>query len=195
MPHSRHRPLWYDELVTYYLAAQPSLADFWSALAAGVDLNPPLHHLMVRAAVGLLGPGPVSVRLPSIIGFGIMAACLYQIASRRVGHWAAWVALCGRSRPGPTGMPSRPVPTVWFSGFSALAFWCWQAAAADSNRRFALLGLTLSLAAAISTHFYTALVFLRSAGRARTIARRTPLESGNLGGIRPAPPPSRCSGL
>jgi hypothetical protein len=168
------RPLWYDELVTCHLAALPDLKTFWSALEDGTDLNPPLHHLAVRAAVSLLGPGPLAVRVPSIVGFGIMVVCLYQFASRRVGRWAAWVAMLWpfTTRAYWYAFEARPYGLVL--GFSALALWCWQAAAAGSGRPLVLLGLTVSLAAAISTHFYAVLVFLALAlgELARSLAAR-----------------------
>jgi len=168
------KPLWYDELVTYHLASQPDLRTFWRALNDGTDLNPPLHHLSVRAFAFVLGPGPIALRLPSIVGFGIMVLSLYWIASRRLGGAAAWVVLLWPFTTRAYWYAFEARPYGLELGFSALAFCCWQAAAADRRRPIALLGLTLSLAAAISTHFYTVLVLFSIAlgELARSLARR-----------------------
>ena len=55
-----------------------------------------------------------------------------------------------------------------------LALLCWQTAADGRRRPLALLGLRVSLAAAISTHFYTVFVFLCLAlgELARIVSRR-----------------------
>jgi hypothetical protein len=154
------RPLWYDELMTYHLVCQPDLSTFWRALSDGTDLNPPLHHLAARAVTTLLGRGPLTLRLPSMVGFGLMIGCLYAIVCRRGGSAAACVALLlpFTTRAYRYAFEARPYGLMM--GFSALALYCWQTAAADRRRSLALVGLALSLAAAISTHFYTVLVFL-----------------------------------
>ena len=119
----------------------------------------------MRATTFLLGRGPLALRLPSIAGFALMLFCLYRIAQRRIGTATAWVAVLFpfTTRGYWYAVEARPYGLMM--GFSALALWCWQVATAEQARRYALLGLTLSLAAAISTHFYTALVFLALALR------------------------------
>ncbi len=143
-------------------------------LVGGTDLNPPLHHLTVRAVTPFLGYGPLALRVPSIAGFGLMAVCLYAIMRRHVGRAAACVALLlpFTTRAYWYAFEARPYGLMM--GFSALALFCWQSAAADRRRTLALVGLMLSLAAAISTHFYTVFVFLALASGelARTLARR-----------------------
>ncbi len=48
------RPLWHDELYTYYIALSPTLAHFVAALTR-VDLNPPLPYVLTRLSLHLLG--------------------------------------------------------------------------------------------------------------------------------------------
>jgi uncharacterized membrane protein len=168
------RPIWYDELMTYHLVSQPDFSTFWAALKGGFDLNPPIYHLSVRALAPLLGHGTLALRLPSMVGFALMIACLFAIARPRVGAAAACVAslLPFTTRAYQYAFEARPYG--FMMGFSALALYCWLAAAGDRRRPIALLGLTLSLAAAISSHLYSVVVFLAlGLGElARTVSRR-----------------------
>ena len=168
------RPLWYDELMTLHMVSAPDVASFWRMLVGGTDLNPPLHHLTVRAVTSFLGYGPLALRVPSIAGFGLMAVCLYAIMRRHVGRAAACVALLFPFTTRAYWYAFEARPYGLMMGFCALAFFCWQSAAADRRRTLALVGLMLSLAAAISTHFYTVFVFLALASGelARTLSRR-----------------------
>src|SRR4051794_23381968 len=53
------KPLWFDELYSFYLAGLPSFGDFWASLRSGYELNPPLLFLIDRACFALLGPTPL----------------------------------------------------------------------------------------------------------------------------------------
>ena len=47
---SAARPLWFDEINTWIIAHQPSLAAIWTALRRGADSQGPLFDLIERAA-------------------------------------------------------------------------------------------------------------------------------------------------
>jgi hypothetical protein len=42
-----HRPLWFDELFTYYIAMSPTFERFTGSILH-TELNPPLNYLLVR---------------------------------------------------------------------------------------------------------------------------------------------------
>jgi hypothetical protein len=161
---ARARPLWYDELFTFYLAQLPTVGDLWAALAGGADLNPPLHYLAVRGTMALLGPGPLALRLPSVAGYAVMSLCLYRFAARRLGPSGA---LAAAAFPAATlafdyAHEGRPYGLVL--GLAGLALVAWQVAAegrgGGRRRRAALGAMALALAAAVSCHFFAVLIFV-----------------------------------
>src|SRR5690242_19401957 len=79
------RPLWYDELFTYYVATSRSMSEFLARLLH-VDLNPPLSYLFVRISILLFGDSALSVRVPSIIAFFTASITVYVIVQRRLGN-------------------------------------------------------------------------------------------------------------
>ena len=74
------RPLWFDELLTYFIACAHdySQARVW-------DLNPPLLHLLARFSLWLGSGNPVFTRLPSAVAFYLASGCLFLFCARRVG--------------------------------------------------------------------------------------------------------------
>src|SRR5262245_25892735 len=77
------KPIWNDELFTYYLAILPHISDIWSALLTGAEQTPPLVHLATRASVALLGSSHLAIRLVEVLGFWVMSLCLFQFVSKR----------------------------------------------------------------------------------------------------------------
>lgn len=79
----RIKPLWHDELYTYYIAQAPSFGKMleWTRT---IDLNPPLYYIAVRLTFHALHPGPFSVRLPSMIAYFVATLCVYQFVRRRL---------------------------------------------------------------------------------------------------------------
>ncbi len=90
---ARAKRLWFDELITVYLARLPDSAALWNALRSATDNNPPLYHLAARAATSVLGESALAVRLPSLLGFWLLTLCVYRFVARRCGLDYAWIAL------------------------------------------------------------------------------------------------------
>src|SRR5689334_3416683 len=78
------KPMWFDELVTYYIAGQPDLPHLWSIMATGIEQTPPVYHLLVHAANLLLGRGELATRLPSILGMTAAAVAIFLFLRPRV---------------------------------------------------------------------------------------------------------------
>lgn len=156
------KPLWYDEIFSLDLASLPRFTDFWNALRSGTDFNPPLYYLAARALFALTGPTPLGLRLPSIVGYLVMSLCLYRFAVRRVPPAYAWAAASFPLITQAYGYAFEGRPYGMVLGLSGLALVGWQAATENEGtpRRLALALMTLSLAAALYSHYFAVLVFV-----------------------------------
>jgi len=153
-----HRPLFFDELCMYYIADVPSIGRIWDLIAKGMELNPPLPFWLTWMVHHSIGKGEFLSRLPSLIGFWAMCICLYQFVRRRSDVLHGFVAML------------LPLFTFahWFGtcargyglllGFSAGALLCWQYAIDRERRTFALIGIAVCLAGAVSCHYYAVYV-------------------------------------
>jgi 4-amino-4-deoxy-L-arabinose transferase-like glycosyltransferase len=153
------RMFWNDELYTLYFSQLRAWPDLWWALGTGADQIPPPFLLLTKFCVFLFGLNQISLRLPEIAGFLLMALCLYKIVSRRSS------ALCGLTAmlfPMMTGAFSYAYEARSYGallGFSSLAFLCWICAAESQKRKVYLAGLIVGLAGAWMSHYYGILIF------------------------------------
>jgi hypothetical protein len=152
--HAATRPLWYDELLTLYVSQLSSMRAIWDALANGIDLNPPLLHVATRAAL-MFGESALAVRLPALFGFGIALAGIFAIAAHRQPVRVGWLAaaLLTWTHAAAYAYEARPYALVL--ACTALAYACWQR---TPRGRVWAAGLALSLAAAMSGHYYSVLL-------------------------------------
>ncbi len=156
------KTLWYDEIFTATLSRLPDWSSLWGALMQGVDFNPPLFYLLTHGAERLAGAGPLGVRLPEVIGFGVFCLCLFRFVSLRTTVLGGLVAmifpLCTSAYL--YAFEARPHGVV--IGCCGLAAVCWQGAASVASKRRVLwlVGLGTALAAAVLNHAYGVLVFV-----------------------------------
>jgi hypothetical protein len=152
-------PLWNDELFTYYFGHLPGLDALWGELSRGAEQTPPGFYLITRASIWAFGSSPLALRLPEIVGFVVACAFLYLVVRRRSSPLAGLVAalILGTSSTRAYAVEARPYALVL--GLSAVALWSWQRAAEHGRqRRLALVVLGLSLAGAVSSHYYAVLL-------------------------------------
>jgi hypothetical protein len=168
------RLLWNDELFTLYTSRLPKISDIWSALLTGADQIPPFFHLITRASFWLFGINEVSVRLPEILGFWIMSLCLFGFVSKRSSALCGFVAMLFPFATIAYDYSYEARPYGLVLGFCALSLLCWQSAADGRYRKLSLVGLTLSFAAALSSHYYAILlIFPLATGEViRSFSRR-----------------------
>jgi hypothetical protein len=167
--------LWNDELFTFYIASRPALRDIWQALLTGAEQLPPLFFIITRAFTAVFGTSKLSLRLPEILGFWLMTASLFCFVRRRSSSVA--YGLVAMLLPMVTvafdyADEARPYGLVL--GFSGTALLCWQTVTAGRTKALSRVGLTLSLAAALSCHYYAVLSwgpFVLGEG-VRTIVKR-----------------------
>ena len=84
-----HRPTWYDELTTFYIAQAPSFSRFLQMLSR-FDLNPPLSYGLVRLSQEIFRPTIRAMRLPSALEFLAASGLVFYYLQARVG--ALWSA-------------------------------------------------------------------------------------------------------
>lgn len=169
------RLLWNDELYTYYIARLPTMAEVWAALMAGGEQTPPFFYLVTRASLALFGVNSLALRLPEMLGFWVMGLCLFVFVARRTSNMYGLLAATFPLVMNDAyyyAYEARPYGLML--GFGALALLCWQLATTNRFRRLSIAGLALSLAAALSSHYYGILIiFPLALGEAvRTLRRR-----------------------
>jgi len=171
------KPLWHDEIFTLYLATRTTVGGLWHSLASGVDLNPPLYYLAVRAASDLIGAGALATRLPSLIGFLIASFAVYVFVRRRVGAYAAAVAAVTPSLTHISIYAYEGRPYGLVLGFSALGLVAWQTRDRGPAARLAPLLCFLAVTSATLTHYYAVLVLVPlAAGEIVRVFRRRAID-------------------
>jgi hypothetical protein len=158
---SRTRPLWFDELGTYTVAGQPTLAKMFAA--APPDGQPPLYYLFAHGSMALFGRNAFALRLPALIAFLVTLYCLYLFVRRRTEPLYGLLAAMtlGASRAAWYAAEARPYTVLIAGTVLALVFWQSATMRTDANplsplkgRIPALAGLSLAVAIAIMAHAY-----------------------------------------
>ncbi|MEZ5401520.1 MAG: glycosyltransferase family 39 protein [Bryobacteraceae bacterium] len=149
------KPFWYDELFTFYVTGLGSFHRMREAVEAGLDLNPPMLYLFTTASRALFGDGLVAVRLPGIVGFAVLTACVYRMASRRMPGAYAVLAAAMVGVTGAFGYAYEARAYGLLLGFAGMTL-AFRQSAADGGR--GLAGMALSLAGALLTHCYAVLL-------------------------------------
>jgi len=154
------KPMWNDELFTFYIARLPAISDIWSALLTGGEQIPPLFHIITRISFTLFGVSELTIRLPEVLGFWVMCLCLFRFVSRRSPALYGFAAMLFPlvTKASSYAFEARPYGLVL--GFAGLALICWQSATEGRYRKLSLVGLAVSLAAAVSNHYYAVLLLL-----------------------------------
>jgi hypothetical protein len=116
--------------------------------------------VITRATLALFGVNELSIRLPEVIGFWIMCVCLFQFVSRRAPAVYGFLAMLFSLVTEAYRYACEARPYGLVLGFGGLALLCWQSVTEKGNRQLSLVGLSLSLAAAVSCHYYAVFIFL-----------------------------------
>jgi hypothetical protein len=169
------RPFWFDEILTLAAARQPGFAETVRA-ARVFDAMPPLVHVVQHAIHATLGTNELTARLPGMIGFWVLALCLFRFVSRRAGALYGVAAMLLPFSTGSYGYSFEARSYGMLLGFAGLALAGWQEAAGGPWRRLGLAALALGVAGATATHYYGVLLYLPLAGAEalRALGRRRP---------------------
>jgi hypothetical protein len=142
-----------------------------------ISLDPLLYHALSHQSMHLFGVTAFAQRLPALAGFLLMQVCLFLLVRRLQGERAAAVAASFPALTATLFYAVEGRPYGLLLGLYALALLCWVAAAEparQSSRALALIGLALTLAAALNTHYFAILLFVPIAAAElwRTLSRR-----------------------
>lgn len=146
-----------DELFTLYISRLPRFHDVWSALATGAEQTPPFFYAIARADIRLFGTSGLALRLPELLAFALMCACLFYIVSRRTSAIYGFLAMLFPFMTTAFNYAYEARAYALVLCFSAFALVCWLWATEGRHRVLAMVCLAASLAAAISSHYYAVL--------------------------------------
>ena len=168
-----HRPLWFDELFTYYIALSPTWEHFVDSVRH-VDLNPPLEYLLVRASIVSFGDSPFVTRLPSMLGYLMASLIVYRIVTRRMGGALGLAALGILWSFSLTEYAVEARPYGVLLGLFSIAMLCWLNAGEATHWTKWHAGLAAAIVGMLLSHCYSP-VFAGAIGAGelvRTIALR-----------------------
>lgn len=153
------RPIWYDEIFTRKIAMLDT-ASIWLALKQSAENQPYPFYLLTHYSQKLFGDNSLAIRFPETIGFACMGICIFLFMRRRAEPLCALGAAALPVSSGILYYASEGRPYGLVVGFCGLILVCWQAAAEGRNRRWAVAGLALSVAGAISSHYLAGLMLI-----------------------------------
>ena len=150
------QPFWYDEILTVILCRLPSVSAIWQALQNAADTHPPGFFVVARLAHQLVSDDHLGYRLPSILGLLLTVSCVYFTLSKRLTRLSALVGatflLC--TELAVYSYEARPYALM--IGCISAAILAWQRI--DDSRLYSAV-LAVSLAAALSLHYYAIFVW------------------------------------
>lgn len=159
--HVYRKPVWFDELVTYYVTRTYSWPEMVRAVQSAVDAQPPTYHFLQMPALLLLGDDPRALRWVTLLASSAALGAVFVWLRRTTSGAAALagVAMLTGSKLSHYALEARPYALL----FSA-------AAAALACRRLAWR--IVWLAVAVSLHYYGVFLPLAFAFAENTWRRR-----------------------
>jgi uncharacterized membrane protein len=184
---SHAKLLWKDEFLSFY---SDGVATFKQVLLVQlhhpISLDPPTYHLLSHLSMDLIGRNAIALRLPALAGFLLFQLCLFFFVRRLAGNRAAVIAAALPLLTASFRYSAEGRPYGLLLGLYTLSLVCWQGAAQDdtSPRIFHLIGLTLSIALAITSHYFGILILIPvSLGELARILTRKRLDLGVLAAL------------
>jgi 4-amino-4-deoxy-L-arabinose transferase-like glycosyltransferase len=183
---SSNRLMWNDEFLSLYSDSVPTARGVIDVqLHHPISLDPPTYHLLSHFSMDVIGPSAVALRLPAMTGFLLMQISLFALVRRIAGVRSGIVAMLLPPLTASFRYAAEGRPYGLLLGLYAAAFACWFLASWSTGKRpFLLLGLALSIALAITSHYFGILILLPVgvAELVRTCERRK-LDAGMLAAL------------
>jgi hypothetical protein len=185
-----------DEFLSFYT---DSVATFRQVvliqLHHPISLDPPTYHLLSHLGMTLIGRNAIALRLPALAGFLLFQLCLFFFVRRIAGDRSAVLAAAVPLLTSSFYYTVEGRPYGLLLGLYASSLFCWQLATSPSDPaisspalqaklpgvhakrpavRAGLVGLTLSIALAVTSHYFGVLILIPvSLGElARTLSRK-----------------------
>lgn len=167
------RPLWLDELYTYYIAKAPTAEQFFAALAR-YDANPPLQGALTMLAMHWFGDSNFAVRIPSMLAFWLASICVFQFVSYRLGRFYGFAAMLALWSTAFFRYASEARPYALVTASLAVAMVTWQRSEKRDGRVLWLVGIAVGTAGVLMSHIFgsVALIPLGVAEVVRSFGRR-----------------------
>jgi 4-amino-4-deoxy-L-arabinose transferase-like glycosyltransferase len=166
---SHARLLWNDEFLSFY---SDGVATFKQVLLVQlhhpISLDPPTYHLLSHLSMDLIGRNAIALRLPALAGFLLFQLCLFFFVRRLAGDRSAVIAMAVPILTASFRYSLEGRPYGLLLGLYALSLLCWQIATdiptehdgISRSRLLPLSGLTLSIALAITSHYFGVLILI-----------------------------------
>ncbi|MCC6139558.1 MAG: glycosyltransferase family 39 protein [Nitrospira sp.] len=154
------KPMWNDELFTYFIAQAPTLSGIWAALLTGADQSPFPFYVLARWSMALFGVNEWALRLPEMVGVWGAAVGLFFLVKRRSSALYGFTAMMCLLVTNAQFYSYEARPYGLVLGFAMVAWVCWAAAAEEKGRPWSLIGLWGSLSAVVGSHYYGVFVFV-----------------------------------
>jgi hypothetical protein len=167
-------PLWLDEVSTLWMCRLPDLGHIWGVLALNAaDTAPPAFYAITRLLLHLTGNDHIGIRLLSIVGFYSAQIGIFLFTRVRLGPAVGLFAMLLPIATAGLAYATDGRPYAAVLGCFAMAMWFWQSRAEDAKWGSSV-GLWLSLAIAISLHFFAVLILvpIAAAELARAFTRK-----------------------
>jgi hypothetical protein len=124
-------------------------------------IDPFFYHGLTFVGIRLFGVIPFVLRLPSLLGFLLMQISLFYFVRRVASERAAVFALAFPMFTSVFWYTEQVRPYGLLLGLFGLAMLSWQTAVRrETHRTWALVGLALTIALAINTHYYGVLLLV-----------------------------------
>jgi Dolichyl-phosphate-mannose-protein mannosyltransferase len=183
---SHARLMWNDEFLSFY---SDGVATFKQVILVQlhhpISLDPPTYHLLSHLSMDLIGRNAIALRLPALAGFLLFQLCLFSFVRRLAGARSAVIAMAVPILTASFRYSLEGRPYGLLLGLYALSLLCWQIATNDDcvprSRLLPLAGLTISIAVAITSHYFGVLILIPvSLGELSRIYLRKRLDFGVL---------------
>jgi hypothetical protein len=187
---SHVRLMWNDEFLSFY---SDGVATFKQVILVQlhhpISLDPPTYHLLSHLSMDLIGRNAIALRLPALAGFLLFQICLFFFVRRLAGTRSSVIAMAVPILTASFRYSLEGRPYGLLLGLYALSLLCWQIATdiptkhdgVPRSRLVPLIGLTLSIALAITSHYFGVLILIPvSLGELSRIYIRKRLDPGVL---------------
>jgi hypothetical protein len=148
-----HRPLWFDELLTYYVSSAPNAEAYLGTRF--LDPTPPLSYLLVRFSLAVFGDSPFAARMPAMLAFLAAGLIVFRLVARRLGGALGLAALGIFWSSSLTIYAVEARPYGLLLGLFTLALLSWLSAAQTNRWTWWHAGLALSIAGMFLTHCFS----------------------------------------
>jgi len=148
------RPLWYDEIGTATVSGLQSVSRIWTALLNAADAQPPAFFWVTVLSRRYFGNSELGLRLPAIVGFSVIAICLYVFSRRVWGRVPGLVALLVLMCSQGLYYASEARPYGLLLGCLGIAALLWQNRKHGNRSTPNMAGLLGALTAVCAFHYY-----------------------------------------